>query len=96
MTSSTELHENLQRSLGATYKLDRELEGGGMSRVFVAHDMTLNRDIVVKLLRPELLSGLSAERFTREIEIAATLQHPHIVPLLSAGSSPFVSHIMLV
>src|SRR5690242_21683314 len=56
-----------------------------MSRVFVAHDETLGRDVVVKMLAPELAAGLSAERFAREIRLAAALQEPHIVPVLSAG-----------
>src|SRR5438105_4540404 len=56
-----------------------------MSVVFVARDRRLERDIVVKVLRPELAEGLSAERFAREIKLVAALQDPHIVPLLSAG-----------
>src|SRR5688572_10968468 len=56
-----------------------------MSHVFVADDNTLGRTVVVKVLRPELAEGLSAERFHREIRLAARLQHPHIVPLLAAG-----------
>ncbi len=81
-----DLKNQLQEALGSGYALERELEGGGMSRVFVARDLALKRDIVVKLLRPELLTGVSIERFEREISLAATLQHPHIVPLLSAGA----------
>lgn len=81
-----ELKDRLQASLGTAYTLEREIEGGGMSRVFVARDTTLKRDIVVKLLRPELLTGVSVERFEREILLAARLQHPHIVPLLFAGT----------
>jgi Tol biopolymer transport system component/tRNA A-37 threonylcarbamoyl transferase component Bud32 len=80
-----ELREQLQAKLGPAYALDREIEGGGMSRVLLARDTALRRDVVVKLLRPELLTGVSVERFKREIHLAATLQHPHIVPLLSAG-----------
>jgi Tol biopolymer transport system component/tRNA A-37 threonylcarbamoyl transferase component Bud32 len=81
-----ELKDRLQQALGAGYTLEREIEGGGMSRVFVARDTTLKREIVVKLLRPELLTGVSVERFEREILLAARLQHPHIVPLLFAGT----------
>src|SRR5918992_1267421 len=58
-----------------------------MSRVFVALDTTLQRRVVVKVLLPELAAGVSVERFRREIYLAAQLQHPHIVPLLSAGES---------
>ena len=56
-----------------------------MSRVFVAHDTALGRDVVIKVLSPELSASLSTDRFTREIRLAAALQEPHIVPLLAAG-----------
>ncbi len=58
-----------------------------MSRVFVALETALQRKVVVKVLLPELAAGVSVERFRREIYLAAQLQHPHIVPLLSAGES---------
>jgi serine/threonine-protein kinase len=79
------VRDPLQASLGAAYTLGRELGGGGMSRVFVAHEAALGRDVVVKVLSPELAEGLSAERFAREIRLAAGLQEPHIVPVLAAG-----------
>ena len=63
--------ERLQSSLGAAYTLERELHGGGMSRVFVARDTALERDVVIKVLAAELAEGLSAERFAREIRLAA-------------------------
>ena len=75
----------LQHALAPSYVLERELPGGGMSRVFVATDSALGRKVVVKVLPPELSAGVNHERFRREIQIAAQLQHPHIVPLLSAG-----------
>src|SRR5258708_23153545 len=65
--------------------MERELLGGGMSRVFVAKDRSLGRTIVVKVLPPDLAAGVNRDRFRREIQLAAQLQHPHIVPLLSAG-----------
>jgi serine/threonine protein kinase len=77
--------DHLQEALGTSYKLDRELIGGGMSRVFVAIDSALGRRVVVKVLPPELAAGVNRDRFRREIQVAAQLQHPHIVPLLSAG-----------
>jgi eukaryotic-like serine/threonine-protein kinase len=80
-----ELRERLQEALGSAYRVTRELGGGGMSRVFVAHDEALGRDVVVKVLPPDLLAGVSAERFDREVRLAARLQHAHIVPVLSAG-----------
>ena len=83
--------------------LERELGGGGMSRVFVARDVELARDVVVKVLAPELAEALSAERFAREIQLAAALQQANIVPVLRAGSSdglpfyvmPFVEGLSL-
>ena len=81
----TDLRTTLQTTLGSAYTLERELGGGGMSRVFVARDEALGREVVVKVLSPELAATLSAERFTREIKLAAALQEPHIVPVLAAG-----------
>ena len=83
----TELQDRLQASLGASYRIDRELGGGGMSRVFAAHDTRLGRQVVVKVLSPDLAAGVNSERFHREILVAAQLQHPHIVPVLSAGET---------
>ena len=79
------LREQLQSALGSAYTIQRELGGGGMSHVFVARDEALGRDVVVKVLPPELLAGASADRFNREVRLAARLQHAHIVPVLSAG-----------
>jgi eukaryotic-like serine/threonine-protein kinase len=81
----TELRDQLQGTLGAAYSLDRELGGGGMSRVFVATETALGRTVVVKVLPPELVGGINMERFRREVRLAARLQHPHIVPVLAAG-----------
>ena len=77
----------LQASLGSAYRLDREIGGGGMSRVFVAHEPGLGRQVVIKVLSPELGGGISADRFAREIRLAASLQQANIVPLLAAGSA---------
>jgi eukaryotic-like serine/threonine-protein kinase len=79
------LRDQLQDTLGAAYTITRELGGGGMSRVFVAREESLRRNVVVKVLPPDLLAGVNAERFDREIAMAAGLQHPHIVPVLTAG-----------
>ncbi|HEV8215231.1 MAG TPA: protein kinase [Gemmatimonadaceae bacterium] len=72
-------------SLTDSYVIERELGGGGMSRVFLAEETRLGRRVVIKVLSPELGAGVSADRFKREIRLAAQLQHPHIVPLLAAG-----------
>jgi serine/threonine-protein kinase len=84
---TTDLRERLRSSLGETLTLDRELGGGGMSRVFVAQETALGRTVVVKVLPPELAASVSTERFKREIAVAARLQHPHIVPLIAAGET---------
>ncbi len=78
-----ELRDRLQTSLGGAYTLERELSGG-MSRVFIAEETSLGRKVVVKVLPPELAAEVSVERFRREIQFAAQLQHPLIVPVLSA------------
>lgn len=83
----TDLLEDLRSALGPTLRVDRELGGGGMARVFVATDPSLERAVVVKVLPPERAAVLSAERFRREILIAAALSHPNIVPVLSAGTA---------
>ena len=84
---TTDLREQLQATLGTAYTLERELGGGGMSRVFVATETALGRRVVVKVLPPELAAAINVERFRREIRLAASLQHPHIVPLFSAGQT---------
>ena len=85
MTDS--LRDTLQAALGAGFRIERELGGGGMSRVFVARDLALDRDVVVKVLDRESTAGVSGDRFRREIQVIARLQHPHIMPILSAGSA---------
>ena len=84
---SASLHDRLQSALGAAFEIERELGGGGMARVFVAREVALDRRVVVKVLPPELAEGASVERFRREIQLAARLRHPHLVPLLSAGEA---------
>lgn len=81
------LREQLQSALGETYVLQRELTGGGMARVFVAEERELGRLVVIKVLSPEMAAEVSAERFTREVRLAARLQHANIVPLLAAGTA---------
>ncbi len=85
----------LQDTLGAAYTLEHELPGGGMSRVFVAEERALRRRVVVKVLPPELVARISLERFRREIEFAAALQHPHIVTLLAANATGDLLYYMM-
>ena len=83
----TDLRDRLQAALGSAYRIDQELGGGGMSRVFLAEETALGRKVVVKVLPPEMAAGVNIERFRREIQLAASLQHPHIVPLYAAGQA---------
>lgn len=83
--SLSDLREQLQESLGSAYTIEHELGGGGMSRVFVAEDTTLERKVVIKVLPPELAAAVNVERFKREIQLTAKLQHPNIVPVLASG-----------
>jgi serine/threonine-protein kinase len=82
----TDLFARLQEAVGDAYRLEREMAAGGMSRLFVATEPTVNRTVVIKVLPPEFASALSARRFKREVELTAHLQHPHILPVLSAGA----------
>jgi eukaryotic-like serine/threonine-protein kinase len=85
--SSADVVARLQVALGSDLRIERELGGGGMSRVFVAEDTKLDRRVVVKVLPPALGAALDVDRFHREVRVAASLRHPHVVPLLAAGES---------
>jgi serine/threonine-protein kinase len=76
----------LQQSLGDQYRLIRELGGGGMSYVFLAEEASLGRQVVVKVLPPELTSEASIARFKREAALTAQIQHPNILPVLAFGA----------
>jgi serine/threonine-protein kinase len=82
-----DLRDQLQANLGSAYTIERELGGGGMSRVFLADERGLGRQVVIKVLSTDMAASLSLDRFKREIALAARLQHPHIVPLLTAGDA---------
>ena len=86
-SDAPDIGARLQAALGDEFRVERELAGGGMSRVFVAVETKLGRRVVVKVLPPELRAVMSPERFQRETRLAAALRHPHIVPLLAAGES---------
>ncbi|MES2125567.1 MAG: serine/threonine-protein kinase [Gemmatimonadota bacterium] len=79
------LLDDLKLALGDAYTIERELMGGGMSRVFVAMEHALGREVVIKVLPLELAAGVNRDRFRREVQLAARLSHPYIVPLLHAG-----------
>ena len=88
---TTALPPDLSAALSGRYELERELGGGGMSRVFLARELALGRSVVLKVLPDEMASGVSAERFAREIQLAASLSQANIVPLLAAGDAGGVS-----
>ncbi|MDB4910465.1 MAG: protein kinase, partial [Gemmatimonadetes bacterium] len=81
----SDLQARLQAALGDAYSIERELGGGGMSRVFVARERALGRLVVIKVLPPEMAAAVNIERFRREIQLSASLQHPHIVPVHAAA-----------
>jgi eukaryotic-like serine/threonine-protein kinase len=81
------LHEKLTSALAGGYVVVRELGSGGMATVYLADDLRHRRKVAIKVLRPDLALSLGADRFLREIEIAAQLQHPNILPLLDSGSA---------
>ena len=81
----TDLFERLQNALGDAYDLERELARTVMSRLFVASEVSLSRQVVIKVLSPEVASEVSASRFKQEMAFSAQLQHPNILPVLTAG-----------
>ncbi|HEX5385526.1 MAG TPA: protein kinase [Gemmatimonadales bacterium] len=85
MTDS--LHAQLQAGLSGQYTLERELGRGGMATVFLAQDQKHRRPVALKVLLPELAASLGADRFHREIEVAARLQHPHILTVHDSGQT---------
>ena len=90
-----DIREELQRALGTSYTIERELGGGGMSIVFVATDNTLGRQVVIKVLPYDLAASVSVDRFKREVMLSAALQHPHIVPVLSAGQADQLPYFIM-
>jgi TolB-like protein/Tfp pilus assembly protein PilF len=88
-------YDLLRETLAPEYQIERELGRGGMAIVFLAHERKHDRAVAIKLLRPELTADLGAERFLREIRIAARLSHPNIVPLLASGQAgPLLYYVM--
>ena len=85
----------LTAAFAAQYTIERELGGGGMSRVFLARDVGLNREVVIKILPDDVAAGVSFDRFSREIQLAASLSQANIVPLLTAGSADGVPYFTM-
>ncbi len=85
----------LAAALSDRYRIERELGAGGMATVYLAHDLKHDRQVALKVLRQELAAAMGAERFHREIQIAAKLQHPNILPLLDSGEAGgFLYYVM--
>ena len=91
----TDSLERLRASLSDRYRLERELGAGGMATVYLADDLKHERQVAVKVLRPELAAVIGAERFLAEIKTTAHLQHPHILPLFDSGEADsFLFYVM--
>ncbi len=87
--------DRLKAALADRYTIERELGSGGMATVCLARDLKHDRDVAVKVLRPELAAVLGAERFVQEIKTTANLQHPHILPLHDSGEADsFLYYVM--
>ena len=79
--------EQLTAALAGAYRLGDKLGEGGMATVYLAHDLRHNRQVALKVLKPELTAALGAQRFLQEIQVTANLQHPHILPLYDSGNA---------
>jgi serine/threonine-protein kinase len=91
----SDLTTQLAQALGAAYRIERELGGGGMSRVFLAEEIALGRQVVIKVLPPEMARGVNQDRFRRENPARGPPPASHIVPLLSAGSAGDVLYYVM-
>src|SRR6202165_1313088 len=87
LTSRHPMLDRLRSALAGRYTIERELGAGGMATVYLAKAVSNPRRVAVTVRRPEIAATLGAERFSREIDVAAQLQHPHILPLLDSGEA---------
>ena len=87
--------ERLTAALSDRYRVERQVGQGGMATVFLAEDVKHHRRVAIKVLRAELSATLGTERFLREIELAAKLQHPHIVPVYDSGTANGVLYYVM-
>ncbi len=81
----TDTFERLKTAVADRYTIEREIGAGGMATVYLARDLKHERQVAIKVLRPELAASLGPDRFLQEIRIAANLHHPHIMPLFDSG-----------
>ena len=91
----TDILERLRVALGERYAIERQAGEGGMATVWLARDLKHGREVAVKVLRPELGASIGTDRFLREIELAAKLQHPHIVPVYDSGAAQGVLYYVM-
>jgi serine/threonine protein kinase len=89
------LLERLQRAVAPDYRVERELRGGGQGRVYLAHEVALNRDVAIKVLRPELATTAAAEAFLREARILAGVRHPNIIVIHRSGEGEGLQYYMM-
>ncbi len=95
MASNQESEERLKAVLADRYLIEREIGEGGMATVYLGRDLKHNRQVAIKVLAPHLAQTLGAERFLKEIEFTANLQHPHILPLHDSGEEDtFLYYVM--
>jgi|GEM_PF-709128 hypothetical protein len=92
---SQSLLDRLRKALAGQYEVERELAAGGMGSIFVARDVTLERPVAIKILRPELATARAAERFLREARMLARLSHPNVVPVHSAGEADGIFYYVM-
>ncbi|MBA2628246.1 MAG: serine/threonine protein kinase, partial [Gemmatimonadales bacterium] len=86
-TGVTDVLERLRIALADRYTIDKKVGEGGMATVYLARDLENDRDVAIKVLRPELGSSIGGDRFLREIRVASQLKHPHILGLYDSGSA---------
>jgi serine/threonine-protein kinase len=87
--------ERINAALSGRYRIERQLGEGGMATVYLAEDLRHQRQVAIKVLKPELAAVLGAERFIQEITTTAQLQHPHILPLFHSGAADgFLFYVM--
>jgi serine/threonine-protein kinase len=87
--------DRLRTALSDRYPIERQIGSGGMATVYLAHDLKHNRSVAVKVLRGEYAATVGSERFLREIEVAANMTHPHILPLYDSGEADgFLYYVM--
>ena len=95
MKAAGQVLDRLKTALADRYAIEREIGAGGMATVYLAEDLKHHRQVAVKVLRPALAALLGSERFLKEIEVTANLQHPNILPLYDSGEADgFLYYVM--